>query len=77
MIGMGFVSNWESMAGLRVVLGVLEAGEYFFFPHGGRPIRGKRGCHGRKTGLTVPPCVVDNRILPELCLLAQHLVYQM
>ncbi|KAK0713077.1 MFS general substrate transporter [Lasiosphaeria miniovina] len=29
MIGMGFVSKWEHMAGLRVVLGILEAG---FFP---------------------------------------------
>lgn len=29
MIGMGFVDTWEQMAGLRVVLGVLEAG---FFP---------------------------------------------
>jgi MFS family permease len=29
MIGMGFVANWEQMAALRVVLGVLEAG---FFP---------------------------------------------
>lgn len=29
MIGMGFVQNWQQMAGLRVILGVLEAG---FFP---------------------------------------------
>lgn len=29
MIGMGFVADWKHMAGLRVVLGVLEAG---FFP---------------------------------------------
>lgn len=29
MIGMGFVKDWTQMAGLRVVLGVLEAG---FFP---------------------------------------------
>jgi len=29
MIGMGFVKNWNQLAGLRVVLGVLEAG---FFP---------------------------------------------
>ncbi|KAK4032899.1 general substrate transporter [Parachaetomium inaequale] len=29
MIGMGFVKNWEQMAGLRVLLGFLEAG---FFP---------------------------------------------
>lgn len=29
MIGMGFVKNWQQMAGLRVILGVLEAG---FFP---------------------------------------------
>lgn len=29
MIGMGFVNDWESLAGLRVVLGILEAG---FFP---------------------------------------------
>ncbi|KAF3763071.1 hypothetical protein M406DRAFT_99558 [Cryphonectria parasitica EP155] len=29
MIGMGFVRNWQTMAGLRVILGVLEAG---FFP---------------------------------------------
>lgn len=29
MIGMGFVKTWGSMAGLRVVLGMLEAG---FFP---------------------------------------------
>lgn len=29
MIGMGFVKNWESLAALRIVLGVLEAG---FFP---------------------------------------------
>ncbi|CAK7244465.1 MAG: hypothetical protein STHCBS139747_006006 [Sporothrix thermara] len=29
MVGMGFVSNWRTMAGLRVVLGALEAG---FFP---------------------------------------------
>ena len=29
MIGMGFVKDWESLAGLRVVLGILEAG---FFP---------------------------------------------
>ncbi|KAK4143042.1 general substrate transporter [Dichotomopilus funicola] len=29
MIGMGFVQTWEAMAGLRVLLGVLEAG---FFP---------------------------------------------
>lgn len=29
MLGMGFVHDWESLAGLRVVLGILEAG---FFP---------------------------------------------
>ncbi|KAF2674723.1 MFS general substrate transporter [Microthyrium microscopicum] len=29
MIGMGFIKNWQSMAALRVVLGILEAG---FFP---------------------------------------------
>ncbi|KAL2023726.1 hypothetical protein VTK56DRAFT_1440 [Thermocarpiscus australiensis] len=29
MVGMGFVNNWQAMTGLRVVLGVLEAG---FFP---------------------------------------------
>jgi MFS family permease len=29
MIGMGFAKNWETLAGLRVALGVLEAG---FFP---------------------------------------------
>jgi len=29
MIGMGFVKDWQTMAGLRVVLGILEAG---FFP---------------------------------------------
>ncbi|KAL2135157.1 hypothetical protein VTI74DRAFT_9588 [Chaetomium olivicolor] len=29
MIGMGFVKKWDQMAGLRVILGVLEAG---FFP---------------------------------------------
>lgn len=29
MIGMGFVKNWQSLAALRVVLGILEAG---FFP---------------------------------------------
>lgn len=29
MIGMGFARDWEQMAGLRVVLGFLEAG---FFP---------------------------------------------
>lgn len=29
MIGMGFVVNWEQMAGMRLLLGVLEAG---FFP---------------------------------------------
>ncbi|KAF7324581.1 Pantothenate transporter liz1 [Mycena kentingensis (nom. inval.)] len=29
MIGMGFVKNWEQLAALRVVLGILEAG---FFP---------------------------------------------
>ncbi|KAK3990969.1 general substrate transporter [Cladorrhinum sp. PSN332] len=29
MIGMGFVETWEQMAGMRVILGVLEAG---FFP---------------------------------------------
>ncbi|KAH8587437.1 retrograde regulation protein 2 [Bisporella sp. PMI_857] len=29
MIGFGFVSNWEQMVGLRILLGVLEAG---FFP---------------------------------------------
>ncbi|KAK4232010.1 general substrate transporter [Podospora fimiseda] len=29
MIGMGFVKTWEQMAGMRVILGVLEAG---FFP---------------------------------------------
>jgi sugar phosphate permease len=28
MIGMGFSGNWMVMSGLRVVLGVLEAGEY-------------------------------------------------
>jgi hypothetical protein len=28
MIGMGFVKNWEGMVGLRLALGVLEAGEY-------------------------------------------------
>lgn len=26
MIGMGFVKDWQTMAGLRVLLGVLEAG---------------------------------------------------
>lgn len=29
MIGMGFMTNWEQMVGLRLVLGILEAG---FFP---------------------------------------------
>ena len=29
MIGMGFSPDWQSLAGLRLVLGVLEAG---FFP---------------------------------------------
>jgi MFS family permease len=29
MIGMGFVKNWQSLAALRVILGILEAG---FFP---------------------------------------------
>lgn len=29
MLGMGFVNDWESLAALRVVLGILEAG---FFP---------------------------------------------
>ncbi|KAK3321595.1 general substrate transporter [Apodospora peruviana] len=29
MIGMGFVKNWTAMAGLRILLGILEAG---FFP---------------------------------------------
>lgn len=29
MVGMGFVDNWESLAALRIVLGILEAG---FFP---------------------------------------------
>lgn len=29
MLSMGFVKNWEALAGLRVLLGVLEAG---FFP---------------------------------------------
>jgi MFS family permease len=29
MIGMAFVNDWETMAGMRVVLGILEAG---FFP---------------------------------------------
>lgn len=29
MIGMGFVQDWKDFAGLRVILGVLEAG---FFP---------------------------------------------
>jgi MFS family permease len=29
MIGMGFVKDWESLAALRIVLGILEAG---FFP---------------------------------------------
>ena len=28
MIGMGFSGNWRVMAGLRVILGVLEAGEF-------------------------------------------------
>lgn len=27
MIGMGFVKDWEQMAGMRVLLGFLEAGE--------------------------------------------------
>jgi MFS family permease len=29
MIGMGFVKNWQTMAGLRIILGLFEAG---FFP---------------------------------------------
>ena len=29
MIGMGFVKTWDALAGLRVILGILEAG---FFP---------------------------------------------
>src|ERR1700744_3590997 len=29
MIGMAFVNDWETMAGMRVLLGILEAG---FFP---------------------------------------------
>lgn len=29
MVGMGFVKDWESLAALRIVLGILEAG---FFP---------------------------------------------
>jgi hypothetical protein len=28
MVGMGFVKNWEEMAGLRVLLGFLEAGRF-------------------------------------------------
>ncbi|KAK0611533.1 general substrate transporter [Immersiella caudata] len=32
MIGMGFSGNWQVMAGLRVVLGVLEAGEFAPLP---------------------------------------------
>jgi MFS family permease len=27
MVGMGFVKSWEEMAGMRVLLGFLEAGE--------------------------------------------------
>jgi hypothetical protein len=30
MVGMGFVKTWEAMAGLRVLLGVLEAGGFIF-----------------------------------------------
>jgi hypothetical protein len=30
MIGMGFVKKWDEMAGLRVLLGFLEAGEFIF-----------------------------------------------
>lgn len=29
MIGMGFVGDWQVMAGMRVILGLFEAG---FFP---------------------------------------------
>lgn len=29
MIGMGFVKKWDQLAGLRIILGLLEAG---FFP---------------------------------------------
>ncbi len=32
MIGMGFVKNWEQMAGMRVLLGFLEAGAFFDAP---------------------------------------------
>jgi len=28
MIGMGFVKTWEAMAGMRLVLGFLEAGKF-------------------------------------------------
>ena len=31
MIGMGFAQNWEQMAALRVVLGILEAGKLVAF----------------------------------------------
>lgn len=38
MIGMGFVKDWVQMAGMRVLLGVLEAGGFSPFlplPHPG------------------------------------------
>ena len=34
MIGMGFSQNWEQMAALRVVLGILEAGRLVAFSTG-------------------------------------------
>ncbi len=57
MIGMGFVNDWKDMAGLRVVLGILEAGMLLWTRCGRDVVSGEHA----------DAC---ERFLPQLCVLA-------
>lgn len=37
MIGMGFINTWSTMAGMRVLLGILEVGS-LLVAHGGEAL---------------------------------------
>jgi hypothetical protein len=58
MVGMGFVKNWEEMAGLRVLLGFLEAGESTWLSPSST----------RRLGETSENVLTEDRLLPQLCL---------
>lgn len=70
MIGMGFVKKWDEMAGLRVVLGFLEAGEPIQPFAAFSQLRKFEG-GGEELWL------IGDRLFPELCLPAEHLVHKM